>query len=302
MTLTTIFLGTPEIAVPALQALAASTRVLRVVTQPDRPAGRGQRPQPPPVKVAALAAGLPVWQPETLRGAEGAPELQGADLFLVMAYGEILRQPVLDLPRLGCVNLHGSLLPRWRGASPLQAAIRAGDGETGVTVMRMVRGLDAGPWCHRVVVPLLERPTLPWLHDAVAEAAAVALGAFLRSPEDAVWTPQEDERATLCRKLTSEDGHLDFTQGVSELDRWIRAYTPAPGCWAEAAGERVRILGAEPRAGRSLEPGAVAITEGEIRVGCGDGALAITRLQPPGRRAMDASDFLNGHRPPERLG
>ncbi len=303
--LRTIFMGTPEIAVPALRALAARTRVLSVVTQPDRPAGRGNHVQAPAVKTAALELGLRVWQPATLKGAEAALELQGADLFVVMAYGELLRQPVLDLPPGGCINLHGSLLPRWRGASPLQAAIRAGDADSGVTVMRMVRALDAGPVYREERLALGERPTLPWLHDVMAELAAGALDRFL-----AAWPPpapiaQDEAAASVCRKLTAEDGRLDFTATMLDLDRWIRAYTPAPGCWAApdgAAEVRLRILSADPQAGVTLSPGAVLVAGGRLLVGCADGAMAITRLQSPGKRALSAGEWLNGNGPPQRLG
>jgi methionyl-tRNA formyltransferase len=300
--LRTVFMGTPEIAVPTLRALAARTSVTCVVTQPDRPAGRGHHLQPPPVKVAALELGLPVWQPETLKGQAGAAQLAGADLFVVLAYGELLRQDILDLPRGACINLHASLLPRWRGASPLQAVLRAGDAETGVTVMRMVRGLDAGPMFLHERLPLTPHTTLPELHDAIAALSAVALGRFLdRWPHlDAV--PQDETQVTLCRKLLPEDGHLDFSISMVELERWVRAYTPAPGCWALADGERMRLLQLAPRpAIRDLPAGALRVVEGELVVGCGDGACAIERLQPAGKRAMITADFLRGHRPPTQL-
>ena len=303
--LRTIFMGTPEIAVPALRALAARTRVLTVVTQPDRPAGRGNLLQAPAVKTAALELGLRVWQPATVKGAETAPELQGADLFVVMAYGELLRQPVLDLPPGGCINLHGSLLPRWRGASPLQAAVRAGDLESGITVMRMVRALDAGPVYREERLALGARPTLPWLHDAMAELAASALDRFLAAWPPPPPTAQDDAAASVCRKLTAEDGRLDFTATMLDLDRWIRAYTPAPGCWAApdgAADVRLRVLAAEPCPDVVLAPGAVLAAEGRLLVGCADGALGITRLQSPGKRALDAGEWLHGNRPPQRLG
>ncbi|MBA3699485.1 MAG: methionyl-tRNA formyltransferase [Planctomycetes bacterium] len=302
MSLTTVFMGTPEIAVPTLRALAARTTVTCVVTQPDRPAGRGQQKQPPPVKVAALELGLPVWQPETLKGQATAPQLADADLFVVLAYGELLRQDILDLPRGACINLHASLLPRWRGASPLQAVLRAGDAETGVTVMRMVRGLDAGPMFLHERLPLTAHSTLPDLHDAIAALSAVVLGRFLdRWPSlDAV--PQDEAQVTLCRKLLPEDGHLDFTKTMVDLERWVRAYTPAPGCWALADGERMRVLEFAPRPLiRDLSPGTVRVVDGELLVGCGDGACAIGRLQPAGKRAMMAADFLRGHRPPAHL-
>jgi methionyl-tRNA formyltransferase len=302
VTLRTVFMGTPEIAVPTLQALAVRTTVTCVVTQPDRPAGRGHQVQPPPVKVAAQALGLPVWQPESLKGQVQAPQLAGADLFVVLAYGELLRQDILDLPRGACINLHASLLPRWRGASPLQAVLRAGDSETGVTVMRMVRGLDAGPMYLHERLPLTGRTTLPELHDAIAALSAVALGRFLDRWPTIEAVAQDDAQVTLCRKLLPEDGHLDFSKPMAELERWVRAYTPAPGCWALADGERLRLLELTVRpAVRDLAPGLVRVSEGELLVGCGDGACALTRLQPPGKRAMAAGDYLRGNRPPERL-
>ena len=299
--LRTIFFGTPDIAVPALRLLSSRTQVLRVVTQPDRPAGRGQKLQPPAVKSAALALGLPVWQPETLAGGELATELQGAELFIVMAYGALLRQSVLDLPSAGCVNLHASLLPRWRGASPLQAVIRAGDAETGISVMRMVRTLDAGGVFLQERLALDGRPTLPWLHDRVAELAAVALGRFLDagSTAVAVAVAQDEALVSHCRKLTDADGHLDFTRGVDELDRWIRAYVPAPGCWAaDDAGERLRIHAAEPRERTPCPAGEVRVVGRELQVGCGDGWLGLTRVQSPNKKALDVGDWLNGNRPP----
>jgi methionyl-tRNA formyltransferase len=304
--LRTVFMGTPEIAVPALQALAAATDIGCVITQPDRPAGRGNQLLEPPIKRAAHALGLPVWQPERLRGHEQDPRL-ACELMVVMAYGELLRPPVLARAAVAPVNLHASLLPRWRGASPLQAALRAGDERTGVTVMRMVPALDAGPVYLQRECALTPWTTLPELHDAIAGLAAEALGAFLAS-----WPPPEprtqDERAvTLCRKLESEDGHLDPRLGMRELERWVRAFTPAPGCWAwahagAAAPLRLRVLALapRPRAG-GIEPGRLERRDDELLLGCGDGAVAILELQRPGSRAMGARDFLNGHGVPERL-
>ena len=302
-TLGTVFMGTPEIAVPALRLLSRLTQVRLVVTQPDRPAGRGRHLHEPAVKRAARELGLPVWQPETLRGQAGAAALQGADLFVVMAYGELLRQEVLDLPRAGCINLHASLLPRWRGASPLQAALRAGDRATGVTVMRMVRALDAGPIHLARRLELDERTTLPALHDAIAALAAEALADLLAAWPAPAPIPQDEAQATFCRKLTSEDGRLRFDVGADELERWVRAYTPAPGCWALAGGERLRLLALAPRpAHAGLAPGALAVHDGALLVGCADGACAILRLQAAGKREMEAAEYLRGHRLPERLG
>jgi len=296
-----VFMGTPEIAVPALRTLARRTTVTCVVTQPDRPAGRGNRLTAPAVKVAARELGLPVWQPESLRGAEGDTRLHGIDCFVVMAYGELLRQAVLDLPRER-INLHASLLPRWRGASPLQAALRAGDVQSGVTVMRMVRELDAGPVFLHETVPIAARTTLSDLHDAIAEAAARALDRFLDAWPGGEPTVQDESQSTRCGKLTSADGHLDFTRSADELERWVRAYTPAPGCWVvDERGERLRVLAVEPRPASGLAPGVVAVVAGELVVGCGDASVAITRTQAPGGRPLPAAEFLRGHLAPERL-
>lgn len=302
MMLRTVFMGTPEIAVPALRLLARRTTVTCVVTQPDRPAGRGHQLQPPPVKVVAGELGLTVWQPETLKGQAGSPHLADADLFVVMAYGELLRQEVLDLPRGGCINLHGSLLPRWRGASPLQAALRTGDVETGVAVMRMVRGLDAGPVYLSERLPLTASTTLPELHDAMAELAATGLGHLLDRWPDVVPHEQDERLVSVCRKLVPDDGHLDFARSGAELERWVRAYTPAPGCWVQVDDGRLRILALAPRTDVSgLAPGELRSVVGELLVGCADGACSVLRLQPPGKRAMTAVDYLNGHRPPSRF-
>ena len=289
-------MGTPEIAVPALRLLASRADVRLVITQPDRPAGRGMKLTPPPVKVAALELGLPVWQPETMRGAETDPRLSGHDLFVVMAYGEILRQPVLNLPK-ACVNLHGSLLPRWRGASPLQAAIRAGDRETGVCVMRMVQALDAGPVYLSERIPLDDSSTLPWLHDRMAECAAVALGRFLDTWPNVSETMQDDGQATFCRKLTSDDGRIDWTLPAVDLERWIRAYTPAPGCWTMFGHDRVRIVDVI-KDSTVISPGSIQVIDGRLLIGCRDAAVDVRRLQVAGRGVSAASDYLRGHLPP----
>ena len=293
---TAVFMGTPEIAVPALRRLAASTELRLVITQPDRPAGRGLKLTPPAVKSAALELGLPVWQPETMRGAEHDARLAGVDLFVVMAYGEILRAPLLGLPR-ACVNLHGSMLPRWRGASPLQACLRAGDTETGVCVMEMVPALDAGPvyLCERLA--LTAHTTLPELHDALADVAAQALGRFLALWPNVQAVAQDASQVTVCRKLTSAEGRLDWSQPADAIERWVRAYTPAPGCWTMFGDERVRILAVQP-ATRQLGAGTIASTDQRLFIGCGAGAVEILRLQLAGRAAAPAAEYLRGHRPP----
>ena len=299
-TLRTVFMGTPEIAVPALRVAHALTRLTLVVSQPDRPAGRGHRLHVAPIVSTAQQLGVPLWQPETLKGQAQDPRLD-CDLIIVMAYGELLRQEALDRPAFGCLNLHASLLPRWRGASPLQAALRAGDAQTGVSVMRMVRALDAGPVYARRVLHLTDATTLPELHDAMATAAAAALrdvllGWPLPQPRE-----QDPGQVTLCRKLTAADGQLRFAATMLDLCRWVRAYTPTPGCWVPLGSERLRILALAARPGViDLAPGVVAARSGELLIGCADGAVAVVTLQPPGKRPMDAGDFLNGHRLPER--
>ncbi len=303
--LRTVFMGTPEIAVPALRALASASELTCVITQPDRPAGRGNQLQEPPAKAAARALGIPVWQPETMRGAEADPTL-GCDLVVVLAYGELLRQAVLDRPHHGCVNLHASLLPRWRGASPLQAALRAGDTRTGVTVMRMVRALDAGPVYLQRELAITAGMTLPQLHDAIAATSADALGEFLASWPPPAPTPQDEARVTLCRKLLPADGRLDWRLPGAELERWVRAYTPAPGCWSETTDEeplRLRILALAPGQGPSVAaaPGTVSRAGDELLIACGDGAVRLTRLQVAGGRPQGAREFLNGHAAPRAL-
>ena len=297
--LKTVFMGTPEIAVPALRLLAARTDVTCVITQPDRPAGRGLHLAPPAVKTAAFELGLPVWQPATMKEQQEDPRLD-CDLAVVMAYGELLRQPVLDRPRHGCINLHASLLPRWRGASPLQAALRAGDASTGVTVMRMVRALDAGAMSLAAEIAIAPRATLAELHDALADSASRALGRFLDAFPSLVPVEQDPTLVTTCHKLTAEHGRLDFTLSATELDRWIRAYTPVPGCWVPLGRDRLKLLAAQP-AERILAVGAVLVEDGRLYIGCGQGALEILRLQAPGKKALDTADFLRGSTLPEKL-
>lgn len=300
--LKTIFMGTPELAVPALEILAQHSDVIRVVTQPDRPAGRGKKMRAPAVKVAAEALSIPVWQPETLRGKQDAPELQGADLFVVLAYGEILRQPVLDLPKIDCINLHASLLPRWRGASPLQACIRAGDLETGVSVMRMVRALDAGPVFHKQTIPLSDSVTLPEVHDQLAVCSATALAYYLAHYMELQAVEQDESLVTYCGKLQSEDGHLDFNQSVTELDRCLRAYTPVPGCWVNADDQRMRVQSAIiSDCNISGEPGTVFMDGSRAFVNCTDGVLELLKIQAAGKRAMEVADYVNGHDLPARF-
>ena len=299
-----LYAGTPEFAVPALSALIESAHeVVAVYTQPDRPAGRGRRLTPSPVKQLALDAGLPVRQPATLKDAAAAAELAAwdADLLVVAAYGLILPPTVLDAPRQGCVNIHASLLPRWRGAAPIQRALLAGDTHTGISIMRMEAGLDTGPVYSLTPLAIDAADTGGSLTARLAalgaEALLTALPAILEG--SASPTPQDEAAATYARKLTKDEARIDWARPALELERAVRAFDPWPVAQAQLGDEVLRIwaacvpvdasTGGEP--GRVLAPGARGID-----VATGDGVLRITELQPPGKRRMAARDFLNARR------
>jgi methionyl-tRNA formyltransferase len=297
------FMGSPDFAVPALRALhAAGHDIACVYAQPPRPAGRGHKETPCPVHRAALELGLPVRTPARVRrdAAEHAAfAALDLDVAVVAAYGLILPKAMLDAPRRGCLNIHASLLPRWRGAGPIQAAILAGDAETGITIMRMEEGLDTGPMLLREAVPIGPRATTPEVHDALAAlGAALILRALSANPEP---TPQPDHGVTYAPKIAKEDGRLDWTQPAAALDRRVRALNPWPGCFFAHGGETIRVLAAEPVAG-SGTPGAVL--DMAPAIACGDGALRLLRLQRAGRAAMEAGAFLRGYalRPGDVLG
>jgi methionyl-tRNA formyltransferase len=286
-------MGSPDFAVPALRALhAAGHEVAAVYCQPPKPAGRGQRETPCPVHRAALEMGLGVRTPTRVKrdAAEHAAfAALDLDVAVVAAYGLILPPAMLEAPRRGCLNIHASLLPRWRGAAPIHAAILHGDSESGVTIMRMEEGLDTGPMLLREAMPLTPRSTTPELHDALA-----AMGArlILRAlDEDPPATPQPEAGVTYAPKLTKSDGALDFTQPAKALDARIRAMNPWPGAFFTHQGETLRVLAAEPAEG-SGPPG--TLLHG-LTIACGVGALRLTRLQRPGRGPLDADAFLRGH-------
>jgi methionyl-tRNA formyltransferase len=287
------FMGTPDFAVPALRALvAAGHEVAAVYSQPPRPAGRGQSVRLSPVHAAAESLGLPVRTPSRLRRQEAEWAdfaALGLDAAVVAAYGLILPQAMLAAPRLGCLNIHASLLPRWRGAAPIQAAILAGDRESGVTIMQMDEGLDTGAMLLRESVPITATTTAATLHDALSEIGArLVLRALAERP---VAVPQPDHGETYAPKLSREDGRLDWTETAEAIDRRVRALNPWPGTFTLLAGETLKILAATPVAGQGA-PGTVL--DERLTVATGAGALRITRLQAPGRAAMDASAFLNG--------
>jgi methionyl-tRNA formyltransferase len=287
------FMGSPDFAVPALRALhAAGHEIAAVYCQPPRPAGRGQKETPCPVHRAALALGLTVRTPARLRrDAEehAAFAALGLDAAVVAAYGLILPKPMLEAPKRGCLNIHASLLPRWRGAAPIQAAILAGDAESGVTIMQMEEGLDTGPMLLRGTVPLGPRMTTPALHDALSEmGAALVLRALAEDPPA---VPQPEDGVTYAPKLSKADARLDWAQPAVALDARVRALNPWPGTYFEHQGEAIRVLEATPAEG-SGPPGTMLDATG--LVACGEGALRLLRLQRPGRGPLAVGDFLRG--------
>ncbi|MGI4939325.1 MAG: methionyl-tRNA formyltransferase [Janthinobacterium lividum] len=287
------FMGSPDFAVPALHALqGAGHEIAAVYCQPPRPAGRGNRLTPCPVHAAAVLLGLPVRTPERLRRShdeQAAFAALNLDAAVVAAYGLILPQPMLDAPRRGCLNIHASLLPRWRGAGPIQAAVLAGDDETGVTIMQMDAGLDTGPMLLREAVPIGPRTTAAELHDTLgAMGARLILQALANLPAP---LPQPAEGATYAPKLTRADGRLNWTAPADVLGRQVRGLTPWPGTWAMLGDEVLKVLDAASEAG-SGPPGTVL--DEALLVACGTASLRLLRLQRPGRAPMDAAALLRG--------
>ena len=296
------FMGSPAFSVPALQALhAAGHTIAAVYAQPPRPAGRGQALRPCPVHAAAEALGLEVRTPARLRAdapAHAAFAALDLDAAVVAAYGLILPQPMLDAPRRGCLNIHASLLPRWRGAGPIQAAVLAGDGETGVTIMQMEAGLDTGPMLLSETVPIGPRMTAADLHDTLSRLGArLVLRALAETPTP---TPQP-EGATYARKLTRDSGRLDWTLEAVQLDRVVRAMVPWPGAWTVLDNEVLKVIDAQAEPGEGV-PGTVL--DGRLLVAAGSGALRLLRVQRPGRAPMAAEAMLRGRPVPPgtRLG
>ncbi len=287
-------MGSPDFAVPALRVLqAAGHAIAAVYCQPPRPAGRGHAVRRCPVHAAALGLGLEVRTPVRLRRSEEEHAAFAAldlDAAVVAAYGLLLPEPMLGAPRRGCINIHASLLPRWRGAAPIQAAILAGDAETGITIMQMDPGLDTGPMLLSEAVPIGARTTAAALHDALAELGARLILRTL--DENPPPRPQPAEGATYAPKLTREDGRIDWTRDAAALDRQVRALNPWPGTFAFLAGETLKVLEAEPADGGG-EPGTVL--DENLTVATGSGALRLTRVQAPGRSALDVAAFLRGH-------
>ncbi|MEW7976432.1 MAG: methionyl-tRNA formyltransferase [Candidatus Sedimenticola endophacoides] len=296
-----IFAGTPDFSVPPLRALLSSPHpVVAVYTQPDRPAGRGRKLAPGPVKQTALEGGGAVFQPRNFRDEADLARLEAhrADLMVVVAYGLILPQRVLDAPRLGCINIHASLLPRWRGAAPIQRAIQAGDAASGITIMRMELGLDTGPMLLKRVCPIAPEETGGSLHDKLsllgAEALMEALPGIAAGGIGA--QPQDDAQANYARKLEKAESRIDWRQGAREIERQVRAFNPWPVAQADLDGQPLRIWEAVALEGAQETPGRVLDESRRgIDVATGDGVLRITRLQMPGKRAVAAADFLNAN-------
>ncbi|WP_415394072.1 methionyl-tRNA formyltransferase [Paracoccus sp. SJTW-4] len=293
-----VFMGTPEFSVPALRAIAARHQVVCVYSQPPRAAGRGQKPRPSPVQAAAETLGIAVRTPLRLKDAEAQEEFAalGADVAVVVAYGLILPQPVLDAPRLGCLNIHASLLPRWRGAAPIHRAVMAGDAETGVAIMQMEAGLDTGPVLAEARTAIGAEETTADLHDRLAAmGAALIVDVLDRLPLPAL--PQPAEGVTYAAKIDKAEARVDWTRPAAEVDRLIRGLSPFPGAWCLAAGERLKLLRSRVVAG-SGAPGEVL---GGFTVACGEGAVDITEVQREGRRAVPAAEALRGMALPPRL-
>ncbi|WP_299940273.1 methionyl-tRNA formyltransferase [uncultured Microbulbifer sp.] len=302
-----IFAGTPDFAAVHLQALLHSEHtVIAVYTQPDRPAGRGKKLLASPVKLLALSHNIPVYQPRSLR--DGATQrvlaALGADIMVVVAYGLILPQAVLDTPRLGCLNVHASLLPRWRGAAPIQRAVEAGDSESGVAIMQMEAGLDMGPVLVERRCVIGQADTGGSLHDRLAGLGGPALLEALAqlNSGNAQPQPQDDTGASYANKISKQEAYLDWQRPAEALQRQIRAFNPFPVCWTtyrdKKAAQRLRIYSADiERSGHNKRPGTIIASDDRgILVACGGEALRLQRLQLPGKKALPAADILKGYR------
>ena len=290
-----VFMGTPEFSVNALDALHdAGHEVVCVYTQPPRPAGRGKKDRPSPVQARAEALGLLVRHPVSLRNdaAQQAFAALHADLAVVVAYGLILPQAVLDAPRLGCLNIHASLLPRWRGAAPIHRAIMAGDAETGVCIMQMEAGLDTGPVLSRASTPIGRTETTADLHERLAKMGAEQIVQTLEQLESLSPQPQPGDGVTYASKIDKSEAVIDWTRPATEVNRMIRGLSGFPGAWFDYAGVRIKVLGSTLADG-SGAPGTVL--DDALTVACGAGAVRLTRLQRAGKSAQDADVFLRGN-------
>ncbi|MBV7563012.1 methionyl-tRNA formyltransferase [Pseudomonas sp. sia0905] len=296
-----VFAGTPEFAAAHLKALLDTPhQIVAVYTQPDRPAGRGQKLMPSPVKQLAVENAIPVLQPPSLKDAAAQAELAALkpDLLVVVAYGLILPQAVLDIPRFGCINSHASLLPRWRGAAPIQRAVQAGDAESGVTVMQMEAGLDTGPMLLKVRTPITADDTGGSLHDRLAELgppvvieaiAGLASGTLMGEVQD-------DAQANYAHKLNKDEARIDWSRPADELERLIRAFNPWPICHSTLNEAPLKVLAGRIGEGQGQPGEILAASKDGLTVACGSGALQLTRLQLPGGKALNFSDLYNSRR------
>jgi methionyl-tRNA formyltransferase len=287
-----IFMGTPEFSVPVLDALHQAHEIVAVYCQPPRPAGRGKADRPSPVQARAEALGLPVRHPVSLRSEDALRDFAAlrADVAVVVAYGLILPQSVLDAPRLGCLNIHASLLPRWRGAAPIHRAIMAGDAQTGVCIMQMEAGLDTGPVLLRQALDIGVEETTAELHDRLSSLGARLILEALERLPDLLPEPQPAEGVTYAAKIDKAEARVDFSRPAVEVDRLIRGLSPFPGAWVEVNGERVKLLRSRLAEGDGA-PGQVL---GGFTVACGTGAVEITVAQREGKRPMPAAEVLRG--------
>ncbi|MEM5522100.1 methionyl-tRNA formyltransferase [Sulfitobacter sp. AS59] len=289
-----IFMGTPEFSVPVLDALVlAGHDVVCVYCQPPRPAGRGKKDRASPVQARAEALGLPVRHPVSLKTPEAQAEFAAlnADIAVVVAYGLILPQAILDAPAQGCVNIHASLLPRWRGAAPIHRAIMAGDAETGVCIMQMEAGLDTGPVLLREATPIRATETTIQLHDRLSEIGARLVVDALAKLPDLVAEPQPEDGVTYAAKIDKSEALIDWTKPAVEVDRLIRGLSPFPGAWFDLGGTRIKVLGSSLADGNGT---AGEVLDAKLRVACGTGAVQLTRLQRAGKAAQDIDVFQQG--------
>ena len=289
-----VFMGTPEFSVPVLDALVdAGHEIAAVYCQPPRPAGRGKKDRPSPVQARAEALGLPVRHPVSLRDAQAQADFAAlkADIAVVVAYGLILPQAVLDAPMRGCLNIHASLLPRWRGAAPIHRAIMAGDSETGVCIMQMEAGLDTGPVLLRQSTPIGSEETTAGLHDRLSEIGAELIVTALARLDHLTPQPQPETGVTYAAKIDKAEARIDWSWTAAEVDRRIRGLSPFPGAWTEIDGERVKLLASRLAPGQG-RPGQVL--DDALTVACEDGAVSLLRLQRAGKAAQDAETFLRG--------
>ena len=299
MSIRIVFMGSPDFSLPSLRSLAQTYQVIGVVTQPDRASGRGRELKAPPVKLLAQELNIPVIQPQKLREPEAKQQLQAwsPDLIVVAAFGQILKKDVLDMPRYGCINIHASLLPRWRGAAPINAAVLAGDEETGVTIMKMDVGLDTGPMLGMKSIRIKPNDTAGSLFEALSTLGADLLIETLPAYMDGKLTPQPqpEEGVTYAPMLKKENGLLDFNQPAVDLERRVRAMNPWPGAWFEWNGAMLKVHKAHVGQGKA-GAGKRLVEQDQPAVGAGGGVLILDEVQPPGKKPMSGKSFLAGAR------